>query len=311
MTMVAPHPLISEPQKVRENLERRLQEDRTAARQRVRRLGETLTAMGLLSERDVKKIARIQARTKKPFGRIALEQKMVKPDDIQAAIGVQFGMLRDLPEGVAGVPLIPRALHVLRQPHSGLSEKIRLMRTRLITSCRVADLKTISMIDFGDGAATLNLTANLAATFAQLHKRVLIIDANLRSPSLHDFFNMGIDDGLVEYLSKRARFEDVVRQTLVNRLDVLLAGQRAYNPQILLGSDTLDSLLKRARRDYDVVFLISSGFGPVADGQFVWQKSDSAIIVAHKNKTREPVINQLTATLYDLDTKVLGAVLAS
>lgn len=307
MSALAPHPFLAEPHQLQQNLERRLKEDRVAARQRVRRLGETLMAMGVITEREAKKIARIQAKTQKPFGRIALEQKFVTADDIQAAIGVQFGMLREIS---TGVPQIPAGLSVLRQPHSKLSEQIRLMRTRLITSCQAADLKTIAMIDFGNHEATLSLTGNLSAAFAQLHRRVLIIDCNLRRPSLHQFFGVGREEGLVDYLSKRARFEDIIKPTIVNRLDIVRAGQRAYNPQILLGSEALDGLLKRARRDYDIVMLLSSSFGPVADGQFVWQKSDSAIIVAQKNKTREPEVHQLTATLYDLDTTVLGAVLA-
>ncbi|MEO1151069.1 MAG: hypothetical protein AAFW83_08775 [Pseudomonadota bacterium] len=310
MNSLAPHPLLTEPHKARETLERRLKDDQIAARQRVRRLGETLTAMGLITRREAEKIARIQNKTNKPFGRIALEQRFVKPDDIQAAIGVQFGMLRAFPGDGKRVPKIPEGLVVLRQPHADVAEHMRLIRTRLITSCNPADLKAISLIDFGTSTATLSLACNLATAFAQLHRRVLIIDCNLRRPSLHHFFGMGRDRGVMEYLSGRARFDDVTVPSLVNRLDLLTAGHRAYNPQILLGSDSFDSLLKRARRDYDVVFLLSSGFGPVADGQFVWQKSDSALIVAHKHKTREPELKQLSAVLYDLDTKILGAVLA-
>ncbi|MEO0612889.1 MAG: hypothetical protein AAFY83_06215 [Pseudomonadota bacterium] len=310
MNSLAPHPLLTEPHKARETLERRLKDDRLAARQRVRRLGETLIAMGLITRREAEKVARLQIKTNKPFGRIALEQRFVKPDDIQAAIGVQFGMLRALPGDGNQVPKIPEGLVVLRQPHADVAEQMRLIRTRLITSCNPADLKAISMIDFGTSTATLSLACNLAAAFAQLHRRVLIIDCNLRQPSLHHFFDMGRDRGLMEYLTGRARFDDVTVPSLVTRLDLLTAGHRAYNPQILLGSDSFDSLLKRARRDYDVVFLLSSGFGPAADGQFVWQKSDSALIVPHKHKTREPDLKQLSAVLYDLDTKILGAVLA-
>lgn len=306
MNAIASHPFLNEPRRAQQTLERRLQEDRVAARQRQRRLGDTLMGMGLMSERDVKKITRLQEDTHQPFGKLAIKHGMVKAEDIQAAIGVQFGFLREADGPIS----IPEHLTVMRRPHSDQSEKIRLMRTRLVTSCDQTDLRTMSVIGFGEDKASVEMAANLGATFAQLQRRVLLIDANLRAPSLPAFFGLPPEPGLVDYLSKRARFEDVIQQTLVNRLDILPAGQRAYNPQILLGSDTFDALLKRARRDYDMIMLLSSGYGPIADGQFVWQKSESAIIVARKNKTCEDDLTKLSAVLYDLRTKVLGAVLA-
>ena len=83
--------LDNEPARQLAEIERRLNDDRLAASRRSKRLGDTLSAMGLLSERHVKQIARIQAETGEPFGKIAIRKGFVKPSAVQAAIGVQFG----------------------------------------------------------------------------------------------------------------------------------------------------------------------------------------------------------------------------
>lgn len=303
--------LMNEPARQQENLERRLRDDRQGAENRARRLGETLHSMGLLSRKQVESITRIQQETGEPFGRVAINKGLVKPEAVQAAIGVQFGFLRESNQSVH----IPERLVVLRRPYSKQAEAIRLMRTRLVTSCTPEDLKAISIIGMGDDCAAVELAANLGAAFAQLHRRVLILDANLRNPGIRKFFAGEIASkqkkpGLTNYLTNRARYDDVIEESIVMRLDILSEGQRAHNPQILLGSDGFDGLLARARKDYDVVLLLSTGFGPIADGQFVWQKSDTAIVVARKHKTREDELKQLSAVLYDLNTTVLGAVMA-
>lgn len=302
--------LDNEPARQLAEIERRLNDDRLAASRRSKRLGDTLSAMGLLSERHVKQIARIQAETGEPFGKIAIRKGFVKPSAVQAAIGVQFGFLRESNHPID----IPERLVVMRKPHSEQSEKIRLLRTRLITSCKKEELKTISVIGMGNDKGAVELAANLGATFAQLHRRVLVIDANLRTSGLAKFFNIKDGNqkaaGLADYLCGRARYDDIIQQSLVTRLDLLTEGQRAYNPQILLGSDEFDKLLDRARSAYDIILTLSSGHGLIGDGQFVWNKSDSALIVARKNKTREHELKQLAGVLFDLDTKILGAVLA-
>jgi len=298
-----------------ESLERRLHSDQRVIELSVeaksRRLGETLVAMGYLKPRQIQQISAIQEKTGEPFGRLAVVRGYVKPDQIQAAIGVQYGFLRDI-----GAPVsIPRKLKIVRRPHSAQAEQIRLMRTRLLTSCDPQSLKVISLIDIGQDSAGVELGINLGAAFSQLHRRILLVDANLRSPSLARLFELEDGEtrqtGLAEYLSGRVGFEDSIQETLVNRLDIIAGGQRCYNPQILLSSEKFNMLLDRARREYDMVLLVSTGFGPIADGQFVWQKSDSAIAVVRKNHSRESELKQLAATLYDLQTPLLGAVLAT
>ncbi len=300
-----------EPLRQQENIERRIRDNRMGASLRTRKLGDTMQSMGLLSAKQVRQITKIQQQTGEPFGRIAVLKGFVKQQAVQAAIGVQFGLLRDVDHPIA----IPERLTVVRKPHGPEAEQIRLMRTRLVTSCTPEDLKTIAMIGIGADTAPVELAVNLSAVFAQLHRRILIIDADLRQPGLQQFFSgnakAGADQpGLVDYISGRARFDDIVQESMVMRMDMIMQGQRAFNPQILLSDTAFDGLLDRARKDYDIVVILSSGFGPIADGQFVWQKANSAIVVARKNKTQEDDLRQLSGILYDLDTRILGAVVA-
>jgi len=308
---ITPLTFDNEPIRQQEDLERRLREDQRGVQNRARRLGDTLLSMGLLTNKQVRQIAAIQEETGEPFGRVAINKGLVKPEDVQAAIGVQFGFLREADHPVH----IPNRLVVLRRPYSKQAEEIRLMRTRLVTSCVPEDLKVISIVGIGNDQACVELGTNLGAAFAQLHRKALVLDANLRNPGLRRFFANGAmprkkQPGLTDYITNRARYDDVIEESIITRLDILSEGQRAYNPQILLSSDGFEGLLARARKDYDVVLLLSSGYGPIADGQFVWQKSDTAIVVARMHKTREDELKQLSAVLYDLNTTVLGAVMA-
>ncbi len=296
----------NEPHRQQDNLERRLRDDRDGGQARSRRLGDTLIAMGMLKNREIKEITRQQEKTGEPFGNIAISKGYLKPDEIQAALGVQFGFLRESEEKIQ----IPDGLTILRRPHSKKAEQMRLLRTRLLTSCTKEELQNISIIDVDSGSASIQLAANLGAAFAQMHRRVLVVDTNLRMPKLNKFFRLKKKIGLADYLSGKARYDDVIQESLVARLDIVTVGQRSYNPQVLLSSENLDNFLQRANKDYDSVILLSAEFGPIADGQFVWQKSSSAMVVVRKNHTREDNLKQLAATLYDLQTPMLGAIVA-
>jgi len=302
------HPFLRPPHEAREALERRLREDRAAARRRAVRLGDTLRAMGLINERQSRRITAAQKKTGRPFGELAVRFGFIKPGDVQAALGLQFGFLRD-GEG----PLhIPEELTILRRPQSTEAEKIRLMRTRLLTSCEPALLKTVAVIAAGPEAqaAATSVAANLAAAFAQLHRKVLLLDANLRTPELSGFFDTGNAPCFTEAIRKHARFDDVVTPSIVNRLDILATSKPSVHPQVLLADQGFDQILARAKRSYDSTFLLSSAFGSIADGHFVWQKSSGAIIVAKKNHTREATLKKLSTILFDLDTTIIGSILS-
>ena len=311
MTALAPLLTDNEPQRQQRFLARHIATEQKTRVKRGRRLGETLVSLGYLTEQKADKIQARQQKTGKPFGRIAIEHGYVDSEAIQVAIGIQYGFLRDTGRQVK----LPDSLHLLRDPHGVQAEKIRLMRTRLLTACDNELLSTISLIDVGRHRSSVDLAVNLATAFAQVKRNVLLIDASLRTPALDSLLAINNvqekTPGLNDFLSEKANLETVIQPAIVNHLDLIFAGKRTPNPQVLLSGERLNMLIDQAKPNYDTILLISNRFGPIADGQFVWRLSSAAIVSARKNKTRESELKQLAATLYDLNTPVLGAVLAT
>lgn len=135
----------------------------------------------------------------------------------------------------------------------------------------------------GDGKSTIAL--NVAISMAQLNARVLIIDADLRRPTLHTKLGFANGKGLSDVLVGVCSLDAAVRESGHAGVLSLTSGTRSPNPVALLQGDGFDRLLKTARETYDFVIIDAPALGPVIDGVILAMKADGAVLVVSAKNT--------------------------
>jgi succinoglycan biosynthesis transport protein ExoP len=183
----------------------------------------------------------------------------------------------------------------------------------LVTSLQYSSDTTLRTISFtsptpGDGKSTISLHAAIA--MAELQPPVLIVDADLRRPTLHTKLNMSNGIGLSDMLVGRMTFDEVVQQTPFAGLHFVASGIQAPNPVKLLRSKRMDDFLADVSRRYTCVFVDAPAANVVVDGLVIATKTDGSILVVSAGQT------ELPQTLKALDllqrfgvTNLLGVVL--
>jgi len=278
---------------------------RNDAFMRARRLGEVLVRMGRLDHAQVENIIAVQRRRGGSFGRHATRLRMVSRADMAIAIGVEAGILRDDPAPDA----IPSGLIVAQNPYSPEAEAFRLMRARLIAGEASDKTDLISVVGAHEGAGANFIAANLAASLAQLGRRILLIDADLRRPALGALVGLSHDVGLSDMLAGGVDFSSARKVTLVKGLDFLAGGGRASDPQSLLCRPALGACFASACAAYDHVLVHTAPFGSAADGEFVWSATKNVLVVARRNEARGADMKRLQARMRNVGAEIVGAVM--
>jgi len=135
----------------------------------------------------------------------------------------------------------------------------------------------------GDGKSTI--AVNIAVSMAQLNARVLIIDADLRRPTIHTKLDLQNNAGLTDVLVGLATFSDAVRPSGHEGVWTLTSGTRAPNPLALIQGEAFDRLLQTARDDFDFVIIDSPALEPIIDGAVLGMKADGTVLVISAAQT--------------------------
>jgi capsular exopolysaccharide synthesis family protein len=158
----------------------------------------------------------------------------------------------------------------------------------------------------GDGSTTL--AANLAASIAQSGKRVLLIDADLRNPSLHKIFGVSNDAGLVSVVRGENDLPDAIQESEIPGLWLLPAGAPPVNPADLLASPRLPELLQHLREVYDVVLVDTPALLAATDAHVVATCADGVLLTIRIGNGNRPKLERAREILGTLGANLLGAV---
>lgn len=177
-----------------------------------------------------------------------------------------------------------RNLITFTNPDSIISEEFRTLRTNIhLSTNKKKSVILVTSPKAGDGKSTA--AANLAVSMAQQKEKVLLIDANLREPTIHIIFKLGNEKGLANILTENADFKDVICHTEIGTLAVLTSGQITANPAEMLGSEKMEELLKTALEEFDVILLDSPPVLEVTDTKLLANKCDGVILVISQGRT--------------------------
>ncbi|MDF0727049.1 CpsD/CapB family tyrosine-protein kinase [Cytobacillus sp. S13-E01] len=194
-------------------------------------------------------------------------------------------------------------------PRSPISEQYRTIRTNIQFSAVDQEIKTLMVTSAGPGEGKSTTVANLAIVFAQQGKRVLLIDADLRKPTIHYTFRQENHTGLTNVLTKQVTIEKAVQKTDIEHLYTLTSGPIPPNPAELLGAKSMDDFLVTACEQFDIVLFDTPPVLAVTDAQVLSNKCNGAILVVYSGKTETDAAIKAKELLVAAKAKLLGVVL--
>jgi len=202
-----------------------------------------------------------------------------------------------------------RSLISMTSPKSPIAEQFRTIRTNIQFSSIDQELQTIIVTSSGPAEGKSTTTANLAVVFAQQGKRVLLIDADLRKPTVHYTFRQENHIGLSNVLTRQSTLQEAVKVTSQDKLWVLSSGPIPPNPSELLGSKGMQTLLEQAKEEYDVIILDTPPVLAVTDAQILSNTADGVVLVVSSGKTETESAKKAKELLESAKAKILGVVL--
>lgn len=195
-------------------------------------------------------------------------------------------------------------------PKSISAEAYRRLRTNIQYSSVDKKIKTILITSAEPAAGKSTTAANLAITFSEDNKKVLLIDCDLRKPSLHRQFKLSNVVGLTDVLVGKEKFEDTVNNYSAN-LNILTSGKIPPNPSEILGSNNMMELLNQLRKYYDIIIIDTAPLQAVTDGQILATKTDGTILLIKAESTRKDLAIEAKKSLDKIGANILGVVFNS
>lgn len=202
-----------------------------------------------------------------------------------------------------------RKLITTFDPKSPISEQYRTIRTNIQYSAIDENIKTLLVTSSGPAEGKSTTAANLAVVFAQQGKKVLLVDADLRKPTVHYTFGTANTFGLTTVLTKQTTLEKAIVKSDENNLFILTSGPIPPNPAELLSSQSMEQLLTQVAEQFDMVILDTPPLLAVADPQILSNQCDGTILVVFSGKTETEQVLKSKELLQAAKSKLLGVVL--
>ena len=237
-----------------------------------------------------------------------LDTSLKTPDDIREALRVPFlGFVPDL-STVSGV-VMKHNLNAIRSPTSPLSESYRVIRTNVMATAAAANARVLLVTSIHPGEGKSTTALNLAAAIAQTGATAILVDSDLRRPTVHSNLSLPRSPGMRDLLTRNGSYRDVVRPGPIPGLSALTSGATPDNPAELMGCEEMRTLLQDLATVYEWVIVDAPPVGGMADALIIGGVVDGIVLVVEGDRTTKAVAVDGVAQLTSVGGRVLGAIL--
>jgi len=194
------------------------------------------------------------------------------------------------------------------EPHAPIAEAYRSIRTQLKYRSKEGEKLVYVMTSSIPGEGKSTTLTNLAITVANLGKKTVIIDADMRKPVVHKIFNVRNGIGLAHYINRKATFEEILRVSDVENLDVITYGTRPINPSELLESEVMKELLDVCKSKYDYIFIDAPPVNVVTDPIILANYADKVLWVVSPGRSKRKDLRHAKKLLIPVKRKIQGVI---
>jgi len=220
-------------------------------------------------------------------------------DDVERAF--QVPVLGVIPQNVRSL--------IEEGPDSQHAEAYRVLRTNLLFSRKDDKLNSIVVVSAGAGEGKSTTTLNLATVFAQSGHRVIVVDSDLRRPTLHKLLKVTNNLGLTNYLLKQNTLEEVIQTTAVAGLDLMASGKLPSSSMNILGSAQMKEMVSELKSRYDFVFFDSPPIMGVSDASILASEMDMVVQVIQYRRYPQPMNIRAKQLIEKVGGNLIGIVL--
>lgn len=203
----------------------------------------------------------------------------------------------------------PSSMVAMMKPNSRVAEQFRTIRTNIQFSMADKPLQTILFSSSGPYEGKSTVCTNTASVFADQGKRVLIVDADMRIPSVANIFHLKNNIGLSTLIANKSfNIQEAIQHVDAANLDVLPSGIIPPNPSELLASERMDEIIEELKKEYDLVLFDLPPITSVTDAQILATKVDGVILVIRKDVANTEDVYKAKELLDLVNANVLGAI---
>lgn len=234
-----------------------------------------------------------------------LDDRMRSATEIRSSLGMP--LLAVIPQSSTKRSFSVSGQRVLLDPASDAAEAYRSLRTA-VQFAAPGGLKTLMIASPNSGDGKTTLTTNLGIAMAQAGKRVCIVDADLRKPTVHDVFSIKTTLGLSTLLAGRSTLDGTLQRTNVTGLDVLPCGPVPANPTEVLNSQEFNDTVEDLADRYDLVLLDSPPVTSADDARVIAASCDATLIVLTARQAHRRATESTRDALQGVGARIIGLV---
>lgn len=202
-----------------------------------------------------------------------------------------------------------RRLVVQEDPKAVSSEAFRTLRTNLQFASPDVELRAVLFTSPGSVEGKSTVSSNLAVSVAQTGTEIVLVDSDLRKPTVHKIFGLNNSVGLTSVLTGQIKLEDAVQKTKIDGLSVLTSGPIPPNPAELLQSKSMRGIVERLKQEHERVLFDAPPVLPVADAMILSAYVDGVIMVISANHVPREMAVRAKELLENTNARLLGVVL--
>ena len=260
-------------------------------------IGQILMDAGMIDHKELKEALKLKKREDILLGEVLIKLGYLTKADLKNALQEQLSM-----------SIVPIDKRDLDSPEA--AEFYRLQTNVKFTLFSDKPIKTLMITSSLPKEGKSMTIAYFALVMANvMNKRTLLVDADMRHPSLDMQFGFKADYGLADLMVNSKSIDECIHNTEVENLKILPCGTKPPNPAALLASQKFKDLIEKLKERFDLIMFDSSPVYPVADASLLSANVDAAILVIQAGSTRRGIVQRAVDILKESNVKILGTIL--